>query len=583
MYTNNSHLALRIETEHSYCIRGEIHHGQPPIPGLQLAKYTQHFLMRKFAYVQLKEWDEDCEFFLILKLVSPSNCKLKPTKDTVHKSIRLNVTVLVEYDRKFENYVWVKICLFPCLFLPMYLVFLFIYVLEKYIHMKNAKFGLIFLTPEAIVEESRLLSRWGKEEFAIKKREYEEIITDFSWNLETKQSLTETSKFYLEKKYMRFVWGICSICLFFGIPALQSTVLKKEIAAAKGDLDFCYFNSRCAPHIGNLYAFNNVWSNSGFVLLGVLFMLIVTARYRNGRQTETGVDRFVGLELAMGLSMITEGLMSALYHACPNAGNYKYDTLFMFVSLLLILLQLYTSRHAHSNLSSHTFILLIGMFICLSILEALESSQLFYCVRSIYILFVILTTLTLFVNIYHLGNASLLIFTVYDVITKRQSIFRVFWPRHNKHRMVHLFFVLGISLCGSSCLLFVPKLEMGTVFIGIFGGNFCFYLCYYWVMKVIKREHKHNTAVFVLTLLIGIFSVLLWIIALSIYKDPVTNWALGPVVSKEMNRECVLWGFYDSHDLWHVLSAYAMFFTYLSIVKTDDNVATVRREELSVF
>ena len=583
IYTNSSHLSIRIESEEYLCLRGEIHHGQPPIPGFQLAKYTQHFLMRKFAYIQLGECGEDCEFFLVLKLVSPSICKLKPSDEIDYKRSRTNITVLVDYDKKFESYVWVKICLFPCLFFLMYLVFLIIYIFEKYIHMKNSKFGFIFLTPEAIEEQSGLLSRWGKEEFAVKKREYEEIISDFSWNLETKQNLTETSKFYLEKKYMRFVWGICSICLFFGLPALQSTFLKQEIASVKGDLDFCYFNSRCATHIWNLHAFNNVWSNSGFVLLGVLFIIIVITRYRNSRQAETGVDRYLGLELAMGLSMITEGLMSALYHACPNAGNYKYDTLFMFVSLLLIMLQLYTSRHAHSNLSSHTFILLIGVFICLSILEALESSQLLYCIRSIYILFVIITTLTLFVNIYHLGNASLLIFTIHDVITKRKSIFRVFWPRHNKHRMVHIFFVLGINLCGSSCLLFIPKLEMGTVFIGMFGGNFCFYLCYYWVMKLVKREHKHNTPVFLVTFSIGILSAVLWIIALIVFRDRVTNWAMGPVLSKEMNRECVLWGFYDSHDLWHILSAYAMFFTFLSIVKTDDNVASVRRDKLSVF
>ena len=583
IYRNSSRLALRIESEEPLCIRGEIYYEQSPIPGFQLAKYTQHFLMRKFAYIQLEEWDEDCEFFLFLKLVNPNICKLKHSNELEHKSSRTNVTVMVNYDNKLENYVWIKICLFPCLFFPMYLVFLFIYVFEKYIHMKDSKFGFIFLMPVATDEHSNLLSRWGKEEFAVKKREYEEIITEFSWNLETKQNLTETSKLYLEKKYMRFVWGICSICLFFGIPALQSTILKQEIASTKGDLDFCYFNSRCATHIGSIYAFNNVWSNSGFVLLGVLFILIVTTRYRNSRQSETGADRYVGLELAMGLSMITEGLMSALYHACPNAGNYKYDTLFMFVSLLLIMLQLYTSRHAHSNLSSHTFILLIGMFICLSILEALESSQLLYCIRSIYILFVILTTLTLLVNIYHLGNASLLIFTLHDVISKRKSIFRVCWPTHNKHRMVHLIFVLGINLCGASCLLFMPQLEMGTIFIGIFGGNFCFYLCYYWVMKIIKSEHKHNTLVFLVTFSIGIFSVLLWIIAFSVYRNPVTNWAMGPVISKEMNRECVLWGFYDEHDLWHILSAYALFFTYLSIVKTDDNVASVRRDKLSVF
>ena len=583
---DTSHLNLKVSSEDVYCIRGEIYRdGSPPVPGSQLRTNTEHFLMRKFAYIPLNGWNENenKEFFLVLKLVSPSTCNIPTSKENMNSHVELNVSVLIEKDAKFENNIWLKICLFPCLFLPMYFIFFFIYLFEKISQSKNPKFAFIFLTPVVSEESSHLLTR-TRNDVEVKNRDLREAFEEQSWNLETEKKLSDLSKNYLGKKYMRFVWGLCSICLFYNIPALQSTLLKQKIALQEGDLDFCFYNARCAFHLGQLYAFNNVWSNIGFVLLGVLFMLIVAVRYKAVRmRSERGVDRYVGLELALGLSMISEGFMSAFYHACPNAGNYKYDTLFMFVSLLLIILQLYSNRHARSNLSSHTFILLVGIFTCLSLLDAFESTQLLYYIRSTYILFVFLITITLLIYLYYIGNASLLLSTVQDLITRRQTVYRVFWPKHNKHRVIHILFVWGINLCGACYLLFAPKLEMGTIFIGIFIGNFFLYLCYYWVMKLIKREYRYNTTVFIVTFSLGIVSSIIWSIAFSVYSHPVSNWALGPVVSKEMNRECVLWGYYDTHDVWHILSAYANFFTYLSVIKMDDNVATVRKEQLSVF
>lgn len=566
-----------------YCIRGEIYRdGSPPVPGSQLSRSIEQFLMRKFAYLPLKEWNvnENNDFFLVLKLVSPNTCKVATSMENRNPQIKLNVSVMIEKD--FENNIWLKIFLFPCLFLPMYFIFFVIYLFEKVCHLKNPKFAFIFLTPVISEENSHLLSR--RNDLEVKKRDFQEAFEELSWNLETEKRLSDLSKNYFGKKYMRFVWGLCSICLFYNIPALQSTLLKQKIALQEGDLDFCFYNARCALHLGELYAFNNVWSNIGFVLLGVLFMLIVAVRYKGDKmRAERGVDRYVGLELALGLSMVSEGFMSALYHACPNAGNYKYDTLFMLVSLLLIILQLYTNRHAHSNLSSHTFILLIGIFTCLSLLDTFESTRLLYYIRSIYILLVVLITITLLLNLYYIGNASFILSTIEDLITRKQTLYRVFWPKHNTHRVVHILFVWAINLCGACCFLFVPKLETGTIFVGIFVGNFFLYLCYYWAMKLIKREYRYNTAVCVITFSLGVVGSVIWSIAFSVYSHPVSNWALGPVVSKEMNKECVMWGYYDTHDMWHILSAYALFFTYLSVIKTDDNVATVRKEQLSVF
>lgn len=36
-----------------------------------------------------------------------------------------------------------------------------------------------------------------------------------------------------------------------------------------------------------------------------------------------------------------------------------------------------------------------------------------------------------------------------------------------------------------------------------------------------------------------------------------------PAESRELNKDCIVLGFYDNHDIWHFLSACAMFFTFI--------------------
>ena len=59
-----------------------------------------------------------------------------------------------------------------------------------------------------------------------------------------------------------------------------------------------------------------------------------------------------------------------------------------------------------------------------------------------------------------------------------------------------------------------------------------------------------------LTLQISLYIVLLclWVCVLL---------QLTPAESRHLNRPCSLMGFYDDHDIWHFLSAFALFFSFL--------------------
>ncbi len=81
---------------------------------------------------------------------------------------------------------------------------------------------------------------------------------------------------------------------------------------------------------------------------------------------------------------------------------------------------------------------------------------------------------------------------------------------------------------------------------------------------------------------------------------------MTPAESRQLNQECILLDFYDNHDVWHFLSATAMFFSFLVSAATfdlgynflvstcvpiylqfllvlDNGVADVKREELHIF
>ena len=55
-----------------------------------------------------------------------------------------------------------------------------------------------------------------------------------------------------------------------------------QVLNTSGDQDKCYFNFQCAHPLGVLSSFNNFWSNMGYFLLGLLFWILVTARWVGG-------------------------------------------------------------------------------------------------------------------------------------------------------------------------------------------------------------------------------------------------------------------------------------------------------------
>jgi hypothetical protein len=112
----------------------------------------------------------------------------------------------------------------------------------------------------------------------------------------------------------------------------------------------------------------------------------------------------------------------------------------------------------------------------------------------------------------------------------------------------------------------------------IFLANLALYLLYYIIMKVIHRERFTHFAKLSL-----ILSMIFWSSSLVFFYDEVKSYEVQPAISRTMNKQCIVLDTYDAHDIWHLLSSFGMFFSFLSILTIDDGVRTKKRKDLAAF
>lgn len=97
-------------------------------------------------------------------------------------------------------------------------------------------------------------------------------------------------------------------------------------------------------------------------------------------------------------------------------------------------------------------------------------------------------------------------------------------------------------------------------------------------MKIYHKERLHF-----LTRLCLLFSFVLWGVAIYFFSQEVKNYDISPAASRELNRSCLILDTYDHHDIWHILSSFALFVSFLSMLTIDDDIQDKRRDEITVF
>jgi len=115
---------------------------------------------------------------------------------------------------------------------------------------------------------------------------------------------------------------------------------------------------------------------------------------------------------------------------------------------------------------------------------------------------------------------------------------------------------------------------MGTISL-----NFLIYLAFY-----IRMKYKYGERV--IPIIWFLCLLVLCLIGASFYffeGISVTDKFLTPEESQALNKPCILFDYFDAHDIWHFLSAFALLTMYLIVFLLDWDLKKVPRKEIAVF
>ncbi|XP_062571062.1 SID1 transmembrane family member 2-like [Saccostrea cucullata] len=386
------------------------------------------------------------------------------------------------------------------------------------------------------------------------------------------------------RNYAIYWRNLVAISIFYGLPVLQLVFTYQKVLNVTGNLDICYYNFNCAHPWGLVSSFNNIFSNIGYVSLGLLFLFLVYRRkliyglavqQDKSMKKELGIPQHFGLFFAMGLALIMEGVMSACYHVCPNYSNFQFDTSFMYIIACLCMLKIYQTRHPDVSAKAHTSYLLMAFVIFIAVIGVIYGTNIFWIFFAcVYMLFY----LVLSVQIYFIGRWRVdkgIFRRVYMVC--RYDMLRCKRPMY-PDRMVLLVFgnIINWVIAVYGAVYHSP--DFATYLLGIFIGNLMIYCTFYIIMKLRYGERIHLLAGCIIA-----GAVIVWALALYFFFSNLTSWQKTPSRSREGNRDCMLLEFYDAHDIWHFLSSIALFFSFLVLLTLDDEMVTFHRDQIHMF
>ncbi|XP_037072022.1 SID1 transmembrane family member 1-like isoform X1 [Pollicipes pollicipes] len=392
----------------------------------------------------------------------------------------------------------------------------------------------------------------------------------------------------LAKKSQLYIWNLITIAVFYAVPVVQLVITYQKVLNVTGDQDICYYNFLCAHPLGVLSDFNHVYSNVGYVLLGLLFIgltkrrdLLHQANIRANDRFEQsyGIPRHFGLFYAMGAALMMEGILSGCYHVCPSYSNFQFDTAFMYVIAVLCMLKIYQTRHPDINASAYVTFLVLSFVVFVGVIGVLEGTVYFWFS---FIALHLCICVVLSAQIYYMGRWSLnggVFLRIYqnvrnDLATSPTLCFRPAYPDRMVLLVIANLFNLGLAVFGG---VTVPK-DFASYLLAIFITNLLLYTSFYIIMKL-----RHGERIQLQPIIYIVLCSLSWAAAIFFFLRKSTTWQLSPAQSRTKNRECEILNFYDDHDIWHFLSASSMFFGFMILLTLDDDLVFTRRDQIPVF
>merc|ERR1719500_60345 len=420
---------------------------------------------------------------------------------------------------------------------------------------------------------------------------------------------------YLWKRSDQFVWNVFIVGIYYTLPVFQLVLYYQNVSLENGDMDTCYFNFLCLYPWGPIADFGHVFSNIGYIICGLFFILIVKNRSRKYEQfckeplisedklKETGEDprthpKFTGIPesygifYAMGGALIMEGVLSGCYHICPTAENFQFDTTFMYAIAVLVFLKVYQFRHADITSTGHFVFMWIGFALTFEMVGYFTTHILFWILFiAIYVVFV----LTFVVHVYYHATGPNMrdrCKTVFNFCTSLFTETKSLSSRSNplkgvkKRRLIPTLFIILVNVCVAIFIAMKRKAGVSRYLLVILMVNMMLYINYYIGHKLYYRlrctNWQKSEGFRLITMLYFLLMMVLGCGAVFFFLKELKTSAGTAAESRNLNDKCFMLIF-DNHDMWHFFSAAGLFFLFMFILTIEDYNKEKPRNRIPVF
>ena len=391
----------------------------------------------------------------------------------------------------------------------------------------------------------------------------------------------------------------CIVGCVLMVGAFQFVYADWYLMIQEGDRDHCYYNDFCYRVLYYDIPFNLMSSNFAYILHAFILALSVwymeselLARCKKIRQTQPppvaenaecnsteAHKRRISFSIGYAFSwaLLFEGLFSMLYHLCPTKMTFQFDLAFMFVISGLIVVVMYNGiqlnhageRGGHVGASNFYLGFIVPLYI-LNYLGSLNHSKEGLIPTAAWATPLALWAFFIFNWVgykLYLENWCLLILWRWVVKNCRlQCVGSHSWNPNNyspQNVKVGKFVCLMIGLivavlmfCLFSVTKYIGSLPHALLFTCILESVIVISwklrkCCCLW--RDLGYKKFPCVIIYVLTTLALGFSALAFFIGF-----PTTDKAETPEISRNKNHKCIIIDFYDYHDLWHILSSFAL-------------------------
>jgi len=423
-------------------------------------------------------------------------------------------------------------------------------------------------------------------------------------------TMMASNPWHRRQRSKAYIYLIPLVSMFYLIPSAQMVYTEYIRSKESGNMEKCYLNYGCSRPYGIFTDFNHIVSNIGYIIYGIMFILIVYIKSKmlpEGHQTHEDHDSEMGplqqhsIFYSMGVCMIFQGVFSSIFHMCPSNLSLQFDTTMMYIMMILVFIKLYQLRHP--DIAYNAYHVMYAFSIVL-VFEALSLYIFDYTARLIlfilFMLFYFMFMIHIAVDIYYYGALK-------TNPTKLIPIFVKHAMKYNKEVLYRNKLIMGMVFVIFNLVIAifilrnitVPGKSLSTPILVIGGANIILYIAYYYLKKCLEVRpkicpietdeepqvpvKKRQIFLFLLSFILQSLTIIIGMVAAYFYSNKHQSRNSTPPESRNMNDICYVMDFFDNHDMWHFTSATALFLAFIGLLTVDDDIIFVNRKDIRVF